>query len=133
MRTTIRTTTISLLILAALTAERDAAIERAARAEAERRFPARLPYNVEFERRAITQDAFIAGASWLAEHLLSDEAEELAPVLAEHDRQVAERAWDEGHLVHGADGWPREDGYCRIRGGCIAVNPYRKEQENTNA
>lgn len=46
----------------------------------------------------------------------------------EHDRQVAERAWDEGHLVHGADGWPREDGYCRISGGCIAENPYRKEQ-----
>ena len=48
--------------------------------------------------------------------------------LVEHERQVAERAWDEGHLVHGADGWPREDGYCRISGGCIAVNPYRKEQ-----
>ena len=53
--------------------------------------------------------------------------------LTEHDRQVAERAWDEGHMVHGADGWPREDGYCRISGGCIAVNPYRKEQENNNA
>ena len=53
--------------------------------------------------------------------------------LVEHDRLVAERAWEEGHLVHGADGWPREDGYCRISGGCIAVNPYRKEQENNNA
>ena len=59
--------------------------------------------------------------------------EEFDRWLAEHDRQVAERAWDEGHLVHGADGWPREDGYCRISGGCIAVNPYRKEQENNNA
>ena len=105
-------------------------IEQAARAEAERRWASDYLTSGSNSRR---QRDFVAGASWLAEHLLSDEAEELAPVLAEHDRQVAERAWDEGHLVHGADGWPREDGYCRISGGCIAVNPYRKEQENNNA
>ena len=52
--------------------------EQAARAEAERRFPARLPYNVEFERRVTAQDAFVAGASWLAEYLLSDDAVECA-------------------------------------------------------
>lgn len=51
--------------------------------------------------------------------------------LSEHDRQVAERAWDEGHLVHGED--YRHNGSCRDSGGCIAINPYRKEQENNNA
>lgn len=40
--------------------------------------------------------------------------------LAEHDRQVAERAWDEGY---GSD----EECHTPRR------NPYRKEQENTNA
>lgn len=54
-----------------------------------------------------------------------------ADALREHDRQVAERAWDEGHLIHGED--YRHNGYCRDSGGCIAVNPYRNEQENTNA
>ena len=49
--------------------------------------------------------------------------------LAEHDRQVAESAWDEGHLVHGEH--YRHNGYCRDSGGCIAVNPYRKEQEES--
>lgn len=40
--------------------------------------------------------------------------------LAEHDRQVAERAWDEGY---GSD----EECHTPRR------NPYRKEQENTDA
>lgn len=50
--------------------------------------------------------------------------------IAEHDRQVAERAWDEGQKA----GLLRADfeygaiGYQHVRG-----NPYRKEQENTNA
>ena len=50
--------------------------------------------------------------------------------LAEHDRQVAERAWDEGQKA----GLLRADfeygavGYQHVRG-----NPYRKEQENNNA
>lgn len=35
--------------------------------------------------------------------------------LAEHDRQVAERAWDDGH--RDGTGWPKGDN-----------NPYRKEQ-----
>ena len=40
--------------------------------------------------------------------------------LAEHDRQVAERAWDEGYGSDEECGVPRR-------------NPYRKEQENNNA
>ena len=64
------------------------------------------------------------GAPSLAEH----RREWAEKWFAEHDRQVAERAWDEGHMVHGAAGWPREDGYCRISGGCIADNPHHKEQ-----
>lgn len=50
--------------------------------------------------------------------------------LVERDRQVAERAWDEGQKA----GLLRADfeygaiGYQHVRG-----NPYRKEQENTNA
>ena len=47
--------------------------------------------------------------------------------IAEHDRQVAERAWDEGHLVHGED--YRHNGPCRDSGGCIADNPYLKTGE----
>lgn len=41
-------------------------------------------------------------------------------VLREHDRQVAERAWDEGY-------GPDEECHTPRR------NPYRKEQENNNA
>lgn len=41
-------------------------------------------------------------------------------VLREHDRQVAERAWDEGY-------GPDEECHTPRR------NPYRKEQENANA
>lgn len=50
--------------------------------------------------------------------------------LSEHDRQVAERAWDQGQKA----GLLRADfeygaiGYQHVRG-----NPYRKEQENNNA
>ena len=74
---------------------------------------------------------FLRGKGWYPDREASEEeaAAEFDRWLFEHDSQVAERAWDEGHLVHGADGWPREDGYCRISGGCIAVNPHRKEQE----
>lgn len=50
-------------------------------------------------------------------------AEEWDRAQAEHDRQVAERAWDEGHLIHGED--YRHPHLCREGGGCIAENPYR--------
>lgn len=43
-----------------------------------------------------------------------------------HDRQVAERAWDEGWAAAGA--WE-----IAAPGAPYPWNPYRKEQENTNA
>lgn len=43
---------------------------------------------------------------------------EIAAAVAEHDRQVAERAWDEGHEAGEIDGRWTE----------ITMNPYRKEQ-----
>ncbi len=47
--------------------------------------------------------------------------------LTEHDRQVAERAWDEGYNAgHYVETEKHE---C----DCPRANPYRKEQENTNA
>lgn len=87
----------------------------------------------EYERvLSLIEDA-LAGESDGAIQVPIADLKALIDGRPERDRWVAERAWDEGHLVHGADGWPREDGYCRISGGCIAVNPYRKEQENNNA
>lgn len=53
-------------------------LEQAARAEAERRNPLRLPYNAEFERRAQRPDQWEECASWLAEYLLSDDNVEKA-------------------------------------------------------
>lgn len=47
--------------------------------------------------------------------------------LAEHDRQVAERAWDEGHLIHGED--YRHTHQCREASGCLAENPHRAKKE----
>lgn len=80
----------------------------------------------EWQAQSFSESAPVPGVGDLFLRIISTAP---ADALAEHDRQVAERAWDEGHLVHGADGWPREDGYCRISGGCIAVNPYYNRQE----
>lgn len=46
--------------------------------------------------------------------------------LAEHDRQVAERAWSGGWAAAGA--WE-----IAAPGTPYPWNPYRKDQENTNA
>lgn len=64
--------------------------------------------------------------------------------MAEHDRQVAERAWDEGRdavirysLKHVANEPEEIAGYIDQHivgiGGSKLDNPYRKEQENNNA
>lgn len=51
--------------------------------------------------------------------------------LAEHDRVVAERAWDQGFTrgFYGGQAWP--DGADASEPDID--NPYRKEQENNNA
>ena len=65
---------------------------------------------------------FLRGKSWYPDREASEEeaSAEFDRWLAERDRQVAERAWDEGY---GSD----EECHTPRR------NPYRKEQENNNA
>lgn len=54
-------------------------IEQAARAEAERRFPpARTPGGYRAPLTLQADEVFVGGASWLAEHLHSDEVVEWA-------------------------------------------------------
>lgn len=53
--------------------------------------------------------------------------------LAEHDRQVAERAWEEGARWAAVE-FGKDASMDESQVGLVpSDNPYRKEQENTNA
>lgn len=68
--------------------EREALIEAA---EAQRRYPNRLPYDREFETRAREQDAFIAG--WRAAAAVFEAAQKPSDDEREAVAEIVERAW----------------------------------------
>jgi len=80
-----------------------------------------------FEEHPIEQRSTLAAIQWAARrHLALQAAARLRPWLAEHDRQVAEKAWDEGYdggrgdEAMDARGLPTDSDY-----GVYHGNPYR--------
>ncbi len=83
----------------------------------------------EYHLRAVTAEMNLREMT-LRAHRFREQWEAAEKVIedpVEHDRQVAERAWDEGYNAgHYGETEKHE---C----DCPRANPYRKEQENTNA